>query len=225
MRTFAVALLVSVTAALSAQAQLAQPSSVLDGSGTRSSGGTYNHISAAGQPGGMSESSSGQLVNQAGFLHTFFLRPDLDTDGDGLPDEADSDNDGDTLADLTELTGSAFNPVTPTEVNVADTDSDGAADGAEAAAGTDPTDPSVALQFVAVSRNPTADVCAVAWLARGNHEKTYVLREHISLLLTNALVCFSNTVAGGAPPWYVVTNWVAVTTPTNAAFYRVSVEF
>ena len=103
-------------------------SSVLDGSGTMSSGGSFTNISAAGQPGGISVSSGGTYVNQAGFLNTFSIKPGLDTDGDGVADELDQDNDNDKLADTAEVAGSGFSPTAPTLVNIADTDGDGVMD-------------------------------------------------------------------------------------------------
>lgn len=84
----------SVALAGVVSAQFTNRSSVLDGSGTIASGGVFTNLSAAGQPGGIAVSSGGSFVNQAGFLNTFFLKPGLDTDRDGIADEADLDNDG-----------------------------------------------------------------------------------------------------------------------------------
>jgi hypothetical protein len=205
-----------------AEGQITQTSSVLDGSGTRSTGGLYTHISAGGQPGGIVVSYQNGTVNQAGFLQTFFLRPGFDTDGDGLPDEADLDNDGDGLADVTEIGGGSFNPVTPTLVNVADSDIDSVNDGAEAVAGTDPTDLNALFEIVALTN--ASGSRHVAWLARGNSERTYVARARESLVTGGDAVIFSNTVAGGIAPWYVVTNSAADATATNTEFFTVAVS-
>ena len=202
-------------------AQFTNKSSVLDGSGTTSSGGSFTNISAAGQPGGIAVSSSGGIVNQAGFLNTFSIKPGLDTDGDGIVDELDQDNDNDGLADINEINGVGFNPSTATLVNVADTDGDGVPDGWEAVAGTDPTDINALLELIAVSNTISGQ--GVAWLARGNNQKTYVVRARESLLSGANTVIFSNVVAGGIGPWFAVTNTLVDVSTTNVEFYAVEV--
>ena len=93
-------------------------------SGTRAAGGGYTNLSAAGQPGGIAVAMAGTLplntgtiVNQAGFLSMFSLRPNL-LSVHGVPVEVDPDNDGDGLSDVAELTGSAFNPATSPDPNL-----------------------------------------------------------------------------------------------------------
>ena len=205
--------------ALSASAQYTNKSSVLDGSGTTSTGGGYTNISAAGQPGGITTSSGGGYVNQAGFLNTFALKPALDTDGDGLADELDQDNDNDGLADAAEIEGAGFNPATATLVNLADTDGDGQLDGWEAVAGTDPTDANAILEITTITNAGASRV--VAWVARSN--KTYrLLRSDNGLLPPTNVVATVTPTAFAAAPWYVLTNLTAdAGAASNRVFYAV----
>ena len=197
---------------------------VLDGAGRWSAGGALSNITAVAQPGGVGVSSGGAVWNQAGFLNTFVLRPFLDTDGDGLADEVDPDNDSDTLLDGAELAGTSFSPTTATDPNDADTDDDGAPDDAEAAAGTDPTDDTAFLHLVSIRSVPSG--MELGWVARSN--KVYRVMGERDLTASPA---FSNridevTATGFAsPPWYVVTNLYTdtTTTLTNYHFYRVEV--
>lgn len=215
------ALMLLLVLAGSVAAQFTNRSSVLDSSGTRSTGGGFTNVSAAGQPGGIATSSGGSLVNQAGFLSTFSLKPDLDTDGDGLADELDQDNDNDGLVDDTEIGGSAFTPTSATLVNLADTDGDGQLDGWEAAAGTDPNNINALLELIAISNSVSGR--GIAWLARGNNEKTYIVRATTDPRQPYATVVFSNTVAGGIAPWFAVTTAIAHATASNVQFYAVEV--
>lgn len=212
---------VGVTALMvtSTHAEFENRSSVLDSSGQRSSGGSFTNVSAAGQPGGIAISTSGAIINQAGFLNTLLLRPDLDTDADGLVDELDPDNDNDTLSDADEIGGGLFSPGTPTLVNVADSDGDDVHDGAEAFAGTDPTDPESLFAWVSMSNGPSGRV--VQWRARGNNERIYVVRAAAPPQDAYALVLFSNTISGGSAPWFAVTSSIAHVSVSNIQFYAV----
>jgi len=199
-------------------AQFTNKSSVLDGSGALSSGGAFTNISASGQPGGITETSGGNFVNQAGFLNTFILKPGLDTDGDGLADELDRDNDNDGLADLSEVGGSGFSPATPTQVNVADSDGDGIPDGAESVAGTDPANMNAFLEIIRITQTSGQDV---GWIARGG--KTYIVHARTNLLAGNFASIATNTAVGGVAPWFVVTNALTDVTAVETEFYAVEV--
>jgi hypothetical protein len=185
---------------LSARTATNQTSFVLDGAGGRASGGTLDLVSAVAQPGGIEVSSDGSLVNYAGFLNTFSLRPGLDTDGDGVEDELDTDNDNDALEDLVEITGSGFAPVTPTDPNIADSDGDGAGDGEEAIAETNPWDDTMYLRLTGITGGE--DV-SVRWQAR--HGKSYLLYWTDDLatgLPGTYLDTHTANDATATPPWY-----------------------
>lgn len=203
------------------EAQYAHVSTVHDGFGQRSTGGPYTHWSSGAQPGGIRIASAGTTANFAGYLQTFAMRPSQDTDGDGLPDEFDLDNDNDGLADVTELEGTGFNPFSLTDHNNPDTDGDGMTDGHESIAGTNPTNLTALLRIVAISNAPAGR--AVAWQARGNNEKIYVVKARTNLISSAQVVIFSNTVAGGTAPWYETTNAVTDATAVDAEFFHVEV--
>ncbi len=191
-------------AAGAGRAQISQLPSVADGSGARSAGGDLVHVSAGAQPGGIGVARAGTTLNSAGFLGGAILRPDLDGDGDGLANEIDPDNDGDLLWDLDEIAGSAFAPITATDLNDPDTDDDGATDGEEAGTQTDPLDGSVYLHFTRIERDP-ADNVAMDWMARQNW-----LYQVYRIDLTNGLpgtylADVRAPAVGGAGPWAVVT--------------------
>lgn len=187
-----------------------QESSVLNGMGARSMGGTYTSISAGAQPGGVAVASSGTMIHYAGFLSTFSLQPMLDTDGDGLNDETDGDNDNDRLADLEEIQGTEFSPVTTTDLNNADSDGDGAYDGDESIAGTDPTDPGAFLRILSITISNNLQT--VSWIARGNVTYGLYMSQDPDSLPSSYIE--NVVVSGGSGPWQVRTN--SVTDPAMA---------
>ena len=162
-------------------------------------GVAYRHVGAGGQPGGIASSAAAASTNQAGFLHAVDIkRPNLDTDGDGVPDELDADNDEDGLTDRDEVTGNRFDPTTLTLVNNPDTDGDEVPDGAEASAGTDPTDEAAFLLITAI--RPTAAGQVITWLARGGKQYRLLSAEgsHAYPTHTEGIM----TAQGGLPPWF-----------------------
>ena len=189
-------------AAGASRAQISQLPSVADGSGARSAGGDMAHVSAGAQPGGIGVARAGTLLNSAGFLGGAILRPDLDRDGDGMADEIDPDNDGDALWDLDEIAGSAFAPVTVTDLNDSDTDNDGATDGEEAGAQTDPLDIDAYLHFTRIARD-TAGI-ALDWEARENW-RYHIYRIDLTNGLPGTYVAEVRAPLGSVGPWAVVT--------------------
>jgi hypothetical protein len=203
---------------LAASGQYRQLSTVHDGSGTMSSGGTYTNWSAAGQPGGIAVSSGGSMTNYAGFLHAVDIkRSSQDTDGDGIIDELDTDNDADGLLDTAEVAGSQFSPATATLVNNADSDGDGVTDGGEQAAATDPTDNNANLRILNI-RNQ-AGSREVSYLARS--EKNYKIRSRDGSYTYPTNELGSDSESGGAGAWLVRTNTFADAASTTSRFYAV----
>ncbi|HMO51812.1 MAG TPA: hypothetical protein PKE26_11475 [Kiritimatiellia bacterium] len=200
-------------------AQITQTSSVADGMGARSTGGSFTHIGAGGQPGGIATSRGGSYYNQAGFLNTFFLKPGLDTDGNGIPDEADWDNDGDLLSDLDEIIGGLFNPTSPTNPNNVDSDGDGMSDYQEMIAGTDPNNPDALLEVIHIATAGGGQ--EVRWVARGG--KTYIVQARLDPTAGAFAPLATNLAVGGSAPWFVVTNSFVDLTSTNTEFYAVQV--
>lgn len=191
-----------------ASAQIVQVASVINGFGGRASGGAYMQVSAGAQPGSVGVSYEagpanydGGLVHRAGFLNRFVLFPGLDTNGNGLPDELDPDNDGDGLWDHWEVTGEKFNPATPTDPNSPDSGGAGVPDFDAMVAGVNPFDPDAVFRIIALERDGAQNI--LTWRARGNNERIYVVRAiDDSYAAMPDTVIWSNRVAGGEAPWY-----------------------
>mgnify|MGYP003593265345 CR=1 FL=1 len=209
-----------------AAAQISQSSSVQDGAGGRSAGGDYALAASAAQPGGVRASAAGGtggLRHQAGFLGTFVLRPDLDRDGDGLPDESDDDNDGDGLEDAAELAGSDFEAAwgvaAATDPNADDSDGDGSGDDQELAAGTDPAD---AAGFFAITdiRREAAGM-RVTWQGRGAGSRYRVLYHDGNYAMPGDLLEEVAVDVFDGAPWYFATTSAVDAAESDARHYGV----
>ena len=163
-------------------------------------------LTAAGQPGGIAVSAHAGAgwIHQGGLLGGYVANPSLDTDKDGIVDEIDGDNDGDGISDLDEITGTAFEPVTATNPNSADTDGDGHSDAEEQFAGTNPTDGEHYLRFTDIA--DVGNELAVSWLARSN--RVYALYWEDDLVAFPAFTGLVQTIhvtSPGTGPWQVTT--------------------
>jgi hypothetical protein len=196
------ALLIFCGTTLVVHAAVEQECSVLDSAGSRTTGGALISVNAVGQPGSVTTSEGGTVTHYGGFLSCVTLVPGLDTDGDGLADEIDADNDNDGLTDLAEVGGNAFMPTTSTDINDADTDDDGASDGAEAQAMTNPQDANAVFVITAITA--AGAPVNVEWSARSG--KGYNLFAQDDLTVTGSAVFITNvTAVGGSAPWFETT--------------------
>jgi hypothetical protein len=178
--------------------------SVLDGWGSRTGGGAYSNLSACAQPGGIAYTTGGALQNYAGFLGKISLFPGLDTDGDGLANEIDGDNDNDGLADGGEVSGSAFAGFATTDPNDPDSDNDGMDDNAEALVMFDPNDPRHVLRMVSIRK--AGNNVELAWIGRGGGTVNEVGACTNLAAGPPTNVVNSAAYPGGTAPWYKQTN-------------------
>jgi hypothetical protein len=194
---------------------------VFDGSGGWATNATRQNLSAVCQPSPIGLTTNAGKVNWGGFLQTFVMFPTRDADGDGRPDENDSDDDNDGLADAAEIAGSAFVPITPTDILQADSDHDGANDGAEAAAGSDPWDDSSVFRIVEIA--PVGGDVTVKWMAREGYRYNLLASGYAWGGASNAAVVEQVTASGGTGAWQRVE--AAATDPASPTnrFYRVEV--
>jgi len=170
-------------------------------------GHSWRHVSAGAQPGGIETGTAGTLVNRPGFLQVIDVRrPGLDTDGDGVPDELDGDNDGDGLGDRAELDGSAFAGYAVTDPNEADTDGDGMSDSAEAEGMYDPNDPNHRLEITDFYND--AGLPRLVWIGKGGGTTNSIwFTDSMDGAFTN--LHHSAAFSGGDAPWFKATNTYA----------------
>lgn len=162
-------------------------------------GRDWRHVSAGAQPGGIQSSSAGDVHHRAGFLQAVEVRrADLDTDGNGVPDELDADNDGDGLSDISELDGSAFQGYAVTDHNDPDTDGDGMTDTDEAAGMYDPLDPEHRLAIVQFEFD--AGSPRVYWVGKGGGVENTVLSSDDLVATPFTNVVSSSPYFGGDAP-------------------------
>ncbi len=206
-----------------------QLSTTLNGEGAISAntvafgGREYRHVGAGMQPGGVMTSAGGTLVNRGGFLQAVSLkRPDLDTDGNGIPDELDRDNDGDGLADRDEIDGTAFGGYARTDPNNPDTDGDGMSDADEAAGMYDPLDPHHLLEIVGLTR--AGGNVTIRWIGKGGGTVNAIMANMAPFDGSFAETIVRQAYAGGAHPWYKATHTHTASDNGPGRFLRAETE-
>ncbi|MDD4735598.1 MAG: thrombospondin type 3 repeat-containing protein [Kiritimatiellae bacterium] len=155
--------------------------------------------------------SSASFINHSGFLHP---TNDLST--------SVQDSDGDDLTDWQEVSGSAFEPTTPTGINASDSDGDGFSDGDEALAGTNPLDAANLLYLTRFWREGGYQL--VSWQGREGHSYQVLRAPTIFDLQTNAVVMAEMTGGAGMGAWQTVECNASNTAPDDVAFYQVRLK-
>lgn len=193
---FVVCLTLLPTLALS---QVVEEASVTEGAGGVIGNGQYQSLFTLGQAGPIGESAGGHFRNRAGFYTTFLLSSSLDADTDGIADEDDPDDDNDALGDAAEISGEAFNPRTNTDPLHPDSDGDGAWDGEESVAGTNPLDGGSQLRLTGV--HVLGDDAVITWTSREGYTYRVLSADFVSGLSTNFTIVDTITAGVGTGPW------------------------
>jgi len=192
----------------------------LNGGGGVSSNAAFYSIGAVGLPCPVGKPHSTSHWISAGTLASFLARPNLDFDGDGIPDEDDRDDDGDGLHDVDELTGVAFTPPTTSNPFDSDSDDDGSSDGEEATAGTDPDDDNVVFRISEMTQRP--DAVVITWQGREGISYDLVVADSPSF--AGQTVAANVVAAGGTGTWYQTTVSVTNVTSESRLFYRIRIH-
>lgn len=166
--------------------------------------------------------SPGHFTLLGGFPGGLELAPGRDSDGDGIPDEQDPDNDADGLADLDELSGTAFQGLARTDACAADSDGDGMSDLEEARGLFDPWDPHHALKLIALSA-PGGEV-TLQWIGKGGGATNAVVSLDRLGGGSTPTVLDRRAYAGGDTPWFKTTNTFTDRDATTSRIYRVEIH-
>jgi hypothetical protein len=198
----------------------ADTTGMLNGGSGVCSNGAFSSTGAVGLCCPVGQSASSSLWVHAGMLASFLLDPNLDHDGDAVPDEDDWDDDDDGLRDADELTGSAFSPSAPSNPFERDSDGDGAADGQEAAAGTNPSNAMSAFRITDVRQEGTAFV--ITW--QGREGVSYDLAVADSPSFAGLNIATNIVATGGTGTWFVAEVSVTNVPVSARLFYRVGIH-
>lgn len=200
---------------------LTNSSSVVDGGGSISSNASFQCIMSIGQAEPVEFNQNAANQKYSGFLNTFVLNPQLDADADGIVDENDPDDDNDNLLDTTELAGEGFDPPTSTNPFSADSDGDGAKDGQESVAGTNPQDANSLLEIVRAEL--VGDTEVVEWTSRSGKQYEVYRTTTAEDLSASPIVSGPFTAIGGIAPWFDTNTSVSNAVAGTNSFYGVRV--
>lgn len=207
---------------LSTQAAETNTTTTLAAAGGLRTGGAWTLVATLADPSGAGAHAVDHSALYGGHIGALLLRPDV-VGADGVPREAATDNDGDGLADVDELRGTAHGGWAASDPDRADTDGDGMTDGDEAAAGLDPTDAAAVVKILSVQEQ--GSLRTVTWSGRGGGTTNVLVVAHDAATSgpwTNVL--FADAVTGGAAPWFaIVTSFTGSATGPTSAYYRVKI--
>ena len=163
----------------------------------------YQCVGAIGRGLVPSDPQNSLYTVREGFISSFIFQPSADHNNDGIPDEDDPDDDGDGVSDLDEISGSLFDPVTPTDPLLSDTDGDGVEDIDEAYAGTNPQDSNAYLHLAELNLNGSQ--FRLHWEGREGFHYQVIAAETPEQLLLNPVVLQTLTAGAGSGLWKVST--------------------
>ena len=186
-------------------------SRAVNAAGGRDGSARYVNTSVTGLGMPVGFASSPSFINHSGFLHpTNELPPSTE------------DTDSDDLTDWQEMSGSAFDPSTPSGIETADTDGDGFSDGDEALAGTNPLDAGNFLFLTDFWRQGGYQV--VSWQGREGRSYQILSAPTVFDLRTNAVVMTEVTGGTGTGAWHTVECNASNASPDSAAFLSVRLK-
>ena len=181
-----------------AVAQYVSPVNLNDAAGNWGQSSEYHGFATIGQSSAIRTTTNSSYQSLNGFLQTFVMFPQRDSNGNGIPNENDPDDDGDGISDAMELNGSAFSPQTPTSILESDTDNDGLTDEEERICGTDPTNESEALRVEIELENERT---VISWGGREGKIYDVLFATSITQMLENPLVVETLTAGDGTGVW------------------------
>lgn len=112
-------------------------------------------------------------------------------------------------------------PITPTDPLLSDSDGDGASDGSESVAGTNPHDTNNLLEIVRLDL--TGGMGVVEWKNRGGKEYEVHQASSVDELLSSPTVLGTFMATGGTGAWFETTSTSTNAMPGTNAFYGVRV--
>jgi hypothetical protein len=145
----------------------------------------------------------------------------MDNDVDGIADENDPDDDNDGLADIQEIEGVAFDPETPSNPFLRDSDGDGMTDSVESLSGTDPSDVQSRLTIVHLARDLSG--FHLTWKSREGRKYDLLRGASLESLSGSPELVTTVTAGTGSGVWHETQSTATDPTTTGKAFYRIRI--